>query len=94
MTPLETLARRWGIALTIDAGRGEQRVSAETLQTVLAALGVEADTESRVVAALAERERQAWQAVIPPVIVVHESDVVIEVALPGATRMVSWLLTC
>ena len=94
MTPLETLARRCGIALTINAGRGEQRVSAETLQTVLAALGVEADTEPRAVAVLAERERQAWQAVVPPVVVVHESPVVIDVTLPGATRTVSWLLTC
>ena len=94
MTPLETLARRCGIALSINAGRGEQRVSAETLQSVLAALGVEADTEPRAVAALAERERQAWQPSFRRSSSCRSRPSSIDVTLPGATRIVSWLLTC
>jgi 4-alpha-glucanotransferase len=94
MTPLETLARRRGIALTVDDGRGGRRVSPETLQGVLAALGIEADTEQRAAAALALLEREQWQAAVQPVAVAREPGVVIDVVLPGATRRVSWQLTC
>lgn len=44
MTSLEALARRCGIALTSADGRGgERRVTHATMQSILAALGVEAD---------------------------------------------------
>ena len=95
MTPLEALARRCGIALAVADGRGgERRVTPETLRSVLAALGVAADTEQRAADSLLELERHEWQAVVPPVVVASESAVAVEVTLPEATRVVSWHLSC
>ena len=95
MTTLESLAGRCGIALAVADGRGgERRVTQETLRSILAALGVEADTEQRAGESLAALERQEWQAVAPPVIVAPEADVMVEVTLPEATRVVSWQLLC
>jgi 4-alpha-glucanotransferase len=95
VTALEALARRCGIALTTPDGRGgEHRVAPETLQSILAALGVEAETEQRAAESLAARERQHWQAVLPPVVVAHEPAVSVEVTLPAATRVVTWHLSC
>ena len=70
-------------------------MSAETLQSILAALGVEADTEQRAVA-VARRARAAGVASRRSAgrrrARVEPSS--IDVTLPGATRIVSWLLTC
>ena len=92
MTPLETLARRCGIALTINAmGAASSACRARRCKAFSPRSGVEADTEPRAVAALAERERQAWQAVVPPVVVAHEPEVAVEVTLPecDARRVVA-----
>jgi 4-alpha-glucanotransferase len=95
MTALETLARRCGIALDVADGRGGQRrVTQDTMKSILAALGVEADTEPRAAESLAALARQEWQTVIPPVVVVAESAVTLELTLPAATRVVSWQLLC
>jgi 4-alpha-glucanotransferase len=95
MTALVTLARRCGVALTVTDGRGgERHVKQETLRSILAALGVEADTEQRAAESLAMLERRDWQAVIPPVVVASESAVTFEVTLPEATRALQWQLLC
>jgi 4-alpha-glucanotransferase len=95
MTPLETLARRSGIALSIPDGHGGERPeSRETLHGVLAALGVDAPTDARAAESLAALGRQDWQTVVPPVVVAHSGAVVVEVTLPCATRVVSWHIAC
>ena len=95
MTVLENLARRCGIALEVADGRGgERRVTADTLQSILAALGVDASTEQRAAESLAAIEQREWQLVLPPVVVAHESAVTVELTLPQATRVVSWQLLC
>ncbi len=95
MTALESLARRCGIALELADGRGGQRrVTQETLQSILGALGVECSTEQRAAESLAAIEQLDWQAVLPPVVVAHETAVTVEVTLPAATRVVSWQLLC
>lgn len=94
MSSLEALAVRCGIALTLSDSRGERRVSRETLQSVLAALGYEADRDERAAESLAALDRRAWQAVLPAVTVAREPDVAVELSLPKATRVVSWHLLC
>jgi glycogen operon protein len=94
MSLLEALAARCGIALTLADSRGERRVSRETLQYILAALGHEADTDARAADSLAALERRAWQAVLPEVTVAREDEVVAEISLPRASRAVSWHLLC
>ena len=69
-------------------------MSRETLQSILAALGHEADSDERAAESLAALDRRAWQAVLPAVTVVRESEVTVELSLPKATRVVSWHLLC
>jgi 4-alpha-glucanotransferase len=94
MSPVEALAARCGIALTLADSRGERRVARETLQRILAALGHDADTDVRAAESLAALERRACQAVLPEVTVAREDEVAVEIALPKATRAVSWHLLC
>ncbi len=94
MSSLEALARRCGIALTLDGAGGERPVSRETLQSILAALGYDAGNDERAAELLAALDRRAWQAVLPPVVVVREPEAVVELSLPSATRIVSWHLLC
>src|SRR5688572_26598958 len=94
MSPLEALAARCGIALTLADSRGDRRVSRDTLQGILAALGHEAGSDERAAESLAALDRRAWQAVLPDVTVAREAEVAVEVTLPKATRVVSWHLLC
>lgn len=95
MSALEALARGRGIALDVADGRGGvRRVTPDTLRSVLAALGIEADTEPRVAESLTALEREEWQAVVPPVVVANESAVAVDVTLPAATRAVAWHMSC
>lgn len=94
MTPVEKLARRCGVALAWHGPQGEHRVARETLLRIVAALGIDADTDARATEALVALERQEWQSVVPPVAVVHESAAAVDVTLPEATRAVSWRLVC
>ena len=94
MSPLEALAARCGIALTLADSRGERRVSRDTLQSILVALGPEADTDERAAESLAALDRRAWQAALPEVTVAREAEVAVELSLPKATRGVSWHVLC
>lgn len=90
LTPLERLARRRGVALVRNGPRGDERVARETLAAVLAALGVDADSDSRAEEALGAIEQRAWLDTLPPVVVSRGAEAVIEIVLPAATRAVAW----
>jgi 4-alpha-glucanotransferase len=92
MTALQALAQRCGISLKRADPRGGGPVSPDTLKAILAALGVEADSNERAAGALAELERRAWSAAVAEVAVVREGAVAVELVLPAATRQVSWHL--
>ncbi|RPI60639.1 MAG: 4-alpha-glucanotransferase, partial [Lysobacterales bacterium] len=94
MSSLEALARRCGISLTRSDTRGERRVSRETLEFILGALGHAANSDERAAESLAALERRVWQSVLPPVVVAREREAAVELALPQATRIVSWHLLC
>jgi 4-alpha-glucanotransferase len=94
MSALEALARRCGISLTLRGADGERPVSRDTLQSILTALGYDAAGDERAAESLAELDRRAWKAVLPPVVVAREPEVAVELRLPSATRIVSWHLVC
>lgn len=70
---LVDLAAAHGVATDYWDWQGRHvQVSAETIGTVLAALGVEAATEAAAERALADAAAQAWRQVLPPTTVTRE----------------------
>ncbi|AUZ88592.1 4-alpha-glucanotransferase [Arthrobacter agilis] len=75
-TPLEQLAEAHRVGTTFKGWDGEPaRVAPETLVTVLAALGVDASSETAIARALDDVVAGPWQRVLPAVVVVRRSDV-------------------
>lgn len=67
---LVELARRYGVATEYEDWTGRRiTVSESTLVGVLDALGVQAATDDRRTAELAEHDRDHWSRALPPVIV-------------------------
>ncbi|MCV7420051.1 4-alpha-glucanotransferase [Mycobacterium yunnanensis] len=67
---LAELASRYGVAVTYDDWTGGHRVVSEsTLVSVLAALGVPADTEDDRQHALGALDERHWRRVLPPTVV-------------------------
>jgi len=67
------LAQRYGVATEFWDWRGQHRtISAETLQAVLGALGVDATSESAVHRALYEQWAGRWRRMLPPCLVSRE----------------------
>ena len=70
---LQRLAAASGVATEFWDYTGTQRiVSATTIRAVLAALGVVADTDDDVAAALADVELGPWRSVLPPSVVLRQ----------------------
>ena len=75
-TPLEQLAEAHRVGTTFKGWDGEPaRVAPETLVTVLAALGVDASSDTAIDSARRDVEDGPWRSVLPAVVVVRESDV-------------------
>ncbi|GGK66354.1 4-alpha-glucanotransferase [Ornithinimicrobium pekingense] len=74
LTPrLTELAHAYGVATEFWDWQGRHvQVSAETVLSVLAALGVDAGTEAAAATALQELELAPWRRVLPPVVVTVE----------------------
>ena len=65
--PLVDLAHAYGVMTEYVDFRGSQvQVSAETIESVLTAMGVDVDDPAL---ALAERELEAWRRMVPPCLV-------------------------
>ena len=70
MTSLSALAGRFGVATSyFDWSGREITVSQSTVLAVLAALGVQADTEEHCRAALSDADRRYWSHPLPPTVI-------------------------
>ena len=95
MSALEDLAARLGIEPEFRDARGQPRhVAADVQASLLRAMGVSAGTEAEASQALDAVEREDWQSVLPPVVVVrgNAEPVVIDIVLPAGHGRISWLL--
>ena len=90
---LVDLATAHGVATDYWDWQGRHvPVSAETIRTVLAALGVDASTEESVTDALAETVEGPWRAVLPPSIVLRQGWTPwVPVHLPHGARLHAWV---
>lgn len=92
---LIALASTQRIATSFIDWRGrEQRISAQTLTTVLGALGIDASTPEAIAAALADHELAPWRRVLPPCVVTIEGDAaVFPVHVPAGHTVAVSLIT-
>ncbi|MBX7443896.1 MULTISPECIES: 4-alpha-glucanotransferase [unclassified Arthrobacter] len=72
---LQQLADAYGVGTSFQGWDGlPHSVAEETLVKVLAALGVEARTNSEIEAALAEAELAPWRRMLPPAVVIQQGE--------------------
>ncbi|MHA7261612.1 4-alpha-glucanotransferase [Arthrobacter sp. TMN-37] len=92
-TPLQRLAEAHRVGSTFQGWDGSlQQVQPGTLVSVLAALGVPADTPAAVEASLAAAEEAPWRRLLPPVVVVRASAVdPIRLHLPAGAEVEVWV---
>ena len=70
MTSLSALADQFGVATSyFDWSGREVAVSRSTVVAVLAALGVQADTDDHCAAALSDAQRRYWSRPLPPTVI-------------------------
>lgn len=94
MNTLETLAARYGIAESFLDARGTlQMTTPETRQALLAAMGVNTDSEGATAAALQEYGQAEWRQTVAPVHVLLESELRVPVTYAASTSRVTWQLT-
>ncbi|MGA9873721.1 MAG: 4-alpha-glucanotransferase [Rhodococcus sp. (in: high G+C Gram-positive bacteria)] len=74
-TQLRELARRCGVSTSYRGwDQTENDVSDTTLQRILRARGIEADTDAAVSESLADLDEAPWRRMLPPVVVAVEGD--------------------
>jgi (1->4)-alpha-D-glucan 1-alpha-D-glucosylmutase len=95
MNTMKLLAARYGIEDSfLDAHGIERATSPETRQALLAAMGVNADSEEAAVAALDEVDRSEWLRALPPVHVIQKTlPLIVPVTYDPQTDSVLWRLT-
>lgn len=72
---LQRLADAHGVGTSFQGWDGlPHTVAAETLIKVLAALGVKADTNQHIEAALAEADLAPWRRMLPPAVVIQQNE--------------------
>ncbi len=89
---LRELADRCGIETHLADGSGKSRqVSADTLRSVLAALGIPAASDAAVAESLTRLDEERWARVLAPVQVVRENEPFeVDIRLPDTTARVRW----
>ena len=94
VSAIDTLADVYGIeGEFVDAHGQTQRISTETKQALLLALGASASDEDAARHALDALERAAWLRAVPPVLVTTQPDApVVPITLASRTETVSWQL--
>ncbi|WP_104167862.1 4-alpha-glucanotransferase [Arthrobacter sp. SX1312] len=74
-SPLARLAEAHRVGTTFKGWDGEPaQVTPETLVAVLAALGVDASSDTAIAQALADTAAAPWRSILPAVVVVRQSD--------------------
>jgi len=96
---LAALAHWHGIAATFkDVWDNEQETTDETRVALLGAMGVHADTEAAIDAALAQAHAEHWQRLLPPVRVVREGEaeasIRIHVPASRCEATMRWEIVC
>ncbi|WP_077488729.1 4-alpha-glucanotransferase [Sinomonas mesophila] len=91
--PLEELAAAHRVSTSFYGWDGvERKVSRETLRTVLAALGVPAETAAEVRASLDDVAPAPWRRTVPPVVVVREGEArTVPVHVAHGARVRAWI---
>jgi 4-alpha-glucanotransferase len=92
-TALARLAAHFGIEPGFrDAGGEHVVTSSQTQKLLLAAMGVEADTERQASSALDAARGADARSPLPPVLVVHSAEgrCLIDLAPPGKARRIAW----
>ena len=95
MNALNRLAARYGIEESYRDALGRvQATTTETRQALLAAMGVQADSEQTALESLDALDREEWLQVLPPVHVAYASDSFsVPITYPPGTGTVRWRLT-
>jgi 4-alpha-glucanotransferase len=95
-TALDRLAAYLGIESEYSDARGKrQRTTVETKHTLVQAMGVSANDDDQIDAALKEFERLEWSRTLQPVYVVraNEGSIKVDLTLRRGIRELSWRLT-
>ena len=95
-TPLDRLATYLGIESEYSDARGKlQRATAETKRALAQAMGVSANDDGQISAALKALERLEWSRTLQPVYVVraNEEPIKVDLTLRHGIRELSWRLT-
>jgi 4-alpha-glucanotransferase len=94
MNALQSLAARYGIEESFRDARGVvQTTTPTTRQALLAAMGVNVNSEQAALAALDALDREEWLPALPPVHVAMEADTLkVPIAYPARTETVTWRL--
>jgi 4-alpha-glucanotransferase len=92
MSTLDALAAYYGIEESFRDARGAVRTTSRaTRHSLLAAMGVTADTDETASMALAELHHKEWLRILPPVSVLSQAEIFrVPVNLPAQTASVSW----
>lgn len=92
---LRDLAERCGVATAYEGwDKAKREVSVETLQHILAALGVPASSSEEIDRARTDLEYGPWRRTLPPVVVVIEgAKATIEVHVPHGDAVQLWVIT-
>lgn len=94
MSAIATLAERLGIEPEFRDARGRLRQVPEEVQRgLLQAMGMPAADDAQAASALARLESEAWQAALPPVLVVRvNTEVAVDIVLADDTAELHWSL--
>jgi hypothetical protein len=95
MNALETLAARFGIEASFLDARGTAQITTPaTRQALLAAMGVDADSEPAALAALEGLEREEWSYRVPAAHVARSpGPVSVPITYPAASDALAWRLS-
>lgn len=90
---LSRLAAAYGVALDFWDFQGHHRiVSAEAVEAVLAALGVDASSPESIRSALADLENAPWRNALPPFTIIRQGrEAHLPVHVPDGTSVQVWL---
>ena len=94
MNALNTLAARFGIEESFLDARGSVQITTPaTRQALLAAMGVDADSEPAAVTALDALEREEWSHALPAAhVALATGPVSVPITYPAATAALAWRL--
>jgi 4-alpha-glucanotransferase len=95
MNAVNKLAGRYGIEESYRDARGRlQTTTPETRQALLAAMGVQANTEEAAVGALEQLEREEWLRPLPSAHVALEAaPISVPITYASGTDLVTWRLS-